>query len=127
MLKSLEFHNYTNLEGESGDQMSQGYCYLIIPDNDIPKKSRSRIDVIVENSFLGSGFKISEEDLELRELGFGELLGNKQSGHVDTIGLSLYFSMLKEALKTDAPKDKTVIIKLLIPAYLPEKLSSINK
>ena len=28
--------------------------------------------------------------------------------------------MLKEALKTDAPKDKTVIIKLLIPAYLPE-------
>ena len=94
--------------------------------NDIPKKSRSRIDVIVENSFLGSGFKISEEDLELR--GAGELLGNKQSGHVDTIGLSLYFSMLKEALKTDAPKDKTVIIKLLIPAYLPESfLPSTNE
>ena len=114
------------LRGRIGRSNVQGYCYLIIPDNDIPKKSRSRIDVIVENSFLGSGFKISEEDLELR--GAGELLGNKQSGHVDTIGLSLYFSMLKEALKTDAPKDKTVIIKLLIPAYLPESfLPSTNE
>ena len=54
------------LRGRIGRSNVQGYCYLIIPDNDIPKKSRSRIDVIVENSFLGSGFKISEEDLELR-------------------------------------------------------------
>ena len=56
------------LRGRIGRSNVQGYCYLIIPDNDIPKKSRSRIDVIVENSFLGSGFKISEEDLELRGL-----------------------------------------------------------
>ena len=114
------------LRGRIGRSNIQGYCYLMIPDNDIPKKSRSRIDILVENSFLGSGFKISEEDLELR--GAGELLGNKQSGHVDTIGLSLYFSMLKDALKTDVPKDKTVIIKLLIPAYLPESfLPSTNE
>ena len=37
---------------------------------------------------------IAQEDLEIR--GGGEMLGERQSGHVDNIGLSLYLSMLKE-------------------------------
>ena len=47
---------------------------------------------------MGSGFFIAQEDLEIR--GGGEILGEKQSGHINTIGMSLYLSMLKNAINT---------------------------
>jgi len=55
------------------------------------------LDSIIRLSDLGSGFFIAQEDLELR--GGGEILGEKQSGHVDAIGISLYLSMLKDSIE----------------------------
>ena len=70
-----------------------------LPSPNIGNKSKSRLKSFVDNSHLGAGFNIAEEDLEIR--GAGEILGIKQSGHIDTIGMSLYMSMLKTALNND--------------------------
>jgi transcription-repair coupling factor (superfamily II helicase) len=85
------------LRGRVGRSSKQGYCYFLIPTPDIPKSSRERLDSIIRLSDLGSGFFIAQEDLELR--GGGEILGEKQSGHVDAIGISLYLSMLKDSIE----------------------------
>ena len=50
---------------------------------------------------------IAQEDLEIR--GGGEMLGEKQSGHVDNIGLSLYLSMLKESIDSQRSNTKLSI------------------
>ena len=85
------------LRGRVGRSSKQGYCYFLIPTPDIPKSSKERLDSIIRLSDLGSGFFIAQEDLELR--GGGEILGDKQSGHVDAIGISLYLSMLKDSIE----------------------------
>ena len=87
------------LRGRIGRSSKQGYCYVLIPSSDINNKSKSRLQSFLNNSHLGAGFNIAHEDLEIR--GAGEMLGVKQSGHIDTIGMSLYMSMLKTALNND--------------------------
>ena len=47
---------------------------------------------------LGSGFKIAMKDLEIR--GAGNLLGERQHGHMAAVGYDLYCKMLNEAVKT---------------------------
>ena len=90
------------LRGRIGRSDRQAYCYFLIPDIEIPKISRTRLDSIMENSNLGEGFMIAQEDLEIR--GGGEMLGEKQSGHVNNVGMSLYLSMLNKAINTSTLK-----------------------
>tara|TARA_B100001109_G_scaffold243196_1_gene228797 strand:+ start:2717 stop:6004 length:3288 start_codon:yes stop_codon:yes gene_type:complete len=97
------------LRGRVGRSDKQGYCYFLIPDMEIPKISRARLDSIIKNSNLGEGFMIAQEDLEIR--GGGEMLGDKQSGHIDTVGISLYLSMLKEAINKAKNDDEYTYIK----------------
>ena len=85
------------LRGRVGRSDKQGYCYFLIPTMDIPKISRNRLDAVIKHSKLGEGFLIAQEDLEIR--GGGEMLGDKQSGHINDVGISLYLSMLKDAIK----------------------------
>ena len=108
------------LRGRIGRSSKQGYCYALIPSTNISNKSKSRLKSFVDNSHLGAGFSIAEEDLEIR--GAGEILGIKQSGHIDTIGISLYMSMLKTALNNDEKNiEKSCEIKLSITSLIPEK------
>ena len=87
------------LRGRIGRSYKQAYCYFLIPDIEIPKISKTRLDSIIRNSNLGEGFLIAQEDLEIR--GGGEMLGDKQSGHINSVGMSLYLSMLKKAIETN--------------------------
>ena len=108
----IDSHNFGlsqlhQLRGRVGRSHIQGYCYYLIPTLEIPKISRSRLDSVIRHSKLGEGFLIAEEDLEIR--GGGEILGDKQSGHIDNIGLSLYLSMLKECI--DRLKSNKQVIK----------------
>ena len=90
------------LRGRVGRSEKQGYCYFLVPTMEIPKLSLNRLNSIIKHKNLGEGFLIAQEDLELR--GGGEMLGDKQSGHVDNVGMSLYLSMLKTALKNTDEK-----------------------
>ena len=108
------------LRGRIGRSSRQGYCYVLIPSPEINNKSKSRLQSFVSNSHLGAGFNIAEEDLEIR--GAGEILGIKQSGHIDTIGMSLYMSMLKTALNNDyLETNKSCEVKLSITSLIPEE------
>lgn len=84
------------LRGRVGRSERQGFCYLIVPKG-LKGRARERISAIKTYSELGSGFKISLKDLEIR--GAGEILGREQHGHIATIGYKLYLKILNEAIK----------------------------
>ena len=97
----IDAHNFGlsqlhQLRGRVGRSMRQAYCYLLIPTPDLKKAPKAKLDSLVKYSDLGSGYFIAQEDLEIR--GAGDFLGVKQSGHIEAIGLSMYLSMLKNAV-----------------------------
>ena len=56
-----------------------------------------RLSAIKESQALGSGFILSNRDLEIR--GAGDILGKEQSGAINSVGYGLYTQMLKEAVR----------------------------
>ena len=84
------------LRGRVGRSSKQAYCYYLIPDKHIPKHADNRLEALSRHSALGAGYFIAQEDLELR--GAGQFLGEKQSGHIEEIGLTLYLSILKDCI-----------------------------
>lgn len=112
------------LRGRVGRSKTRAFCYLLLPkDKKIEKEAQERLKIIQDNSALGSGILIAQHDLELR--GAGNILGDDQSGHVNTVGYELYMDLLNEALAeakgeplTD--KDLDPEINLRIPALIPD-------
>lgn len=85
------------LKGRVGRSARRGYCYLFIRNfNNLSKLSKKRIQIIEQLSDLGSGFKISSYDLQLR--GAGDILGAEQSGFIVNIGYELYIQLIEEAV-----------------------------
>jgi len=84
------------LRGRVGRSIRQAYCYFLIPSFDIKRNPKEKLESLVKYSELGSGYFIAQEDLEIR--GAGDFLGIKQSGHIEAIGLTMYLSMLKDAI-----------------------------
>ena len=56
-----------------------------------------RLEAIEAAGELGVGFTLATHDMEIR--GAGELLGEDQSGQIESIGFSLYMDMLDRAVK----------------------------
>ncbi|MEO0293669.1 MAG: transcription-repair coupling factor [candidate division WOR-3 bacterium] len=115
------------LRGRVGRSFRQGFCYLIVPKG-LSGKARDRISTIKTYSDLGSGFKISLKDLEIR--GAGEILGEEQHGHIATLGYELYLKLLKEAIRkvkgeevTERPEVEVILEgAFYIPKdYIPEE------
>lgn len=85
------------LRGRVGRSDAKGYCYIVVPlAQKLTPQANKRLEIIERFSKLGSGYQIATYDLEIR--GAGELLGKKQSGHVQTIGMGLYARLLEEAI-----------------------------
>lgn len=112
------------LRGRVGRSKTRAYCYLMMPRNrKLDKDQQERLKIIQENTALGSGIKIAQYDLELR--GSGNILGEEQSGHVNTVGYELYMDLLNEALaeaKGEIVEDMELDpeINLKIPALIPD-------
>jgi transcription-repair coupling factor (superfamily II helicase) len=112
------------LRGRVGRSKQRAYCYLILPrDRKIDKDAQERLKVIQENTALGSGIRIAQYDLELR--GAGNILGESQSGHINSVGYELYMDLLNEAvheLRGDPMDDAELDpeINLRVPAMIPE-------
>lgn len=83
------------LRGRVGRSHHQAYCYLITPENPSPD-AKKRLEAICLINELGSGVNLAMHDLEIR--GAGEILGDRQSGDIKGVGLSLYTQMLKKAV-----------------------------
>lgn len=113
------------LRGRVGRSKTRAYCYLLMPkDKKLDQTQQERLKIIQENTALGSGFKIAQYDLELR--GAGNILGDEQSGHVNSVGYELYMDLLNEAIadaKGEAHEDLELDpeINLRIPAMIPDK------
>lgn len=113
------------LRGRVGRSHHQAYAYLLTPKYaNISKDANARLEAIVNAEELGSGFILATQDLEIR--GSGSLLGEEQSGEIESIGFSLYIKMLEKAVKAikagklpDATIDKKVEVKIAASALLP--------
>lgn len=113
------------LRGRVGRSKQRAYCYLVMPRSKVlDKAAEERLKVIQENTALGSGIKIAQYDLEMR--GSGNILGEDQSGHINSVGYELYMDLLKEALAAARGEDVDDIeldpeINLKIPALIPDQ------
>ncbi len=85
------------LRGRVGRSHHQAYAYLLFPtDANLGKDAVKRLEAIEESGELGAGYMLATHDLEIR--GAGEILGDDQSGQIQTIGYSLYTRLLKRAI-----------------------------
>ena len=116
------------LRGRVGRSHHQAYAYLLTPPpKAMTRDAQRRLEAIENASDLGAGFVLASQDLEIR--GAGELLGEEQHGHMETIGFTLYMEMLEqtvEALRrgeqpdTETPLSGGPEINLRVPALIPE-------
>ena len=116
------------LRGRVGRSHHQAYAYLLTPPpKAMTKDAVKRLEAIAALEDLGAGFALATHDLEIR--GAGELLGDDQTGQIQTIGFTLYMDMLEQAvealkqgkeLSLDALTSKQTEVELRIPALLPD-------
>ena len=137
------------LRGRIGRGNKKAYCYLLAPswilnkreedfnpeDFYYPKKkskpsyaeAQKRLSALLEFSELGSGFKLALRDLEIR--GGGDLLGIRQHGYVNAVGLSLYCDLVANEVKKlrgePIVRKMYATVNLGIPAFIaPDYLPS---
>ena len=114
------------IKGRVGRSDRVAYAYLLIPQKkQLSEISAKRLEAIKEFASLGSGYKIAMRDLTIR--GAGDLLGPKQSGFIDNVGLDLYLAMLNKAIKTqkgEVSNDVEVVkapVNIQLESYIPEE------
>ncbi|EPP6741768.1 transcription-repair coupling factor, partial [Cronobacter dublinensis] len=116
------------LRGRVGRSHHQAYAWLLTPPpKAMTTDAQKRLEAIASLEDLGAGFALATHDLEIR--GAGELLGEDQSGQMETIGFSLYMELLEnavDALKAgrepsleDLTSQQTEV-ELRMPSLLPE-------
>ncbi len=137
------------LRGRIGREKQKAYCYLFYPGwmktgaerlkqkaqllksraegNDEPapisEDAVKRLSALEEFTELGSGFRLAMRDLEIR--GAGELLGLRQHGFINSIGLEMYIKLLNgeidrikgRAGAAELPEPK---MDVLVQAFIPE-------
>ncbi|AFB29199.1 transcription-repair coupling factor [Rickettsia rickettsii] len=85
------------LRGRIGRGKMRGYVYLTVASHKKMTSHSLRCLEIIQNSCaLGSGFTIASRDMDLR--GFGNLIGEEQSGQIKEVGTELYQEMLEEQI-----------------------------
>lgn len=110
------------LRGRVGRSNRIAYSYLMYKkDKVLDEVAEKRLQTIKDFTEFGSGFKIAMRDLEIR--GAGNLLGEQQHGHMDTVGYDMYCRLLDEAVRELSGEiieeiiETTIDIK--ISAYIP--------
>jgi transcription-repair coupling factor (superfamily II helicase) len=85
------------LRGRVGRSHHRAYAYLVTPDKrSMTRDAHKRLEAIASLEELGAGFTLATHDLEIR--GAGELLGDEQSGEIQSVGFSLYSELLARAV-----------------------------
>ena len=110
------------LRGRVGRSNRMAYAFLMYNRNKmLTEVAEKRLGAIRDFTELGSGVKIAMRDLEIR--GTGNLLGAKQSGHMEAVGYDLYCKMLNQAIETlkgnEVNDDFETKVDLVCDAYVP--------
>ncbi|WP_192458648.1 transcription-repair coupling factor [Musicola keenii] len=116
------------LRGRVGRSHHQAYAYLLTPNpKTMSADAHKRLEAIASLEDLGAGFALATHDLEIR--GAGELLGEDQSGQMESVGFSLYMELLESAVESlkagREPSLEDLIssqteVELRLPALLPD-------
>ena len=69
---------------------------FVTPEKQLTEQASKRLKSIKEFTQLGSGYKIAMRDLTIR--GAGDMLGPKQAGFIDSVGLDMYLDLLSQAI-----------------------------
>ncbi len=111
------------IRGRVGRFKEEAFAYLLVPKGAmLSADAQRRLQVIMEFSEPGSGFRIASNDLDIR--GAGNLLGLSQSGQVSAVGYELYTELMEKTiqeLKGEHVMEEEVKpeINLGIPAFIP--------
>ncbi len=85
------------IKGRVGRSDKLAYCYFLYDSYEaMTEDGRKRLNALKQFTELGSGFKIANQDLLIR--GAGNILGQEQAGHIDTIGYETYNKLLKDVI-----------------------------
>ncbi len=85
------------LRGRIGRADKQAYAYVTFPPlKPLMGAAQKRLNVLKSLDTLGAGFQIASYDMDIR--GYGNLLGEEQSGHIKEVGVELFQQMLQEAV-----------------------------
>lgn len=117
------------LRGRVGRARHQAYAYFLIPEKDfITKQARQRLEALASSDYIGSGFNLASQDLDMR--GAGEILGEQQSGIIQGIGLTLYMELLHKTIQANQKEganqnptlsETTTSLDLQISAFFPQE------
>jgi transcription-repair coupling factor (superfamily II helicase) len=115
------------LRGRVGRSSRLAYAYLMYRrDKVLREEAEKRLQTIREFTEFGAGFKIAMRDLEIR--GAGNLLGQQQHGHMDSVGYDMYCKLLAEAvgeLRGESPREThETNIDISVDAFIPSRLIS---
>ena len=112
------------LKGRVGRSNRRAFAYLTYkPMKSLNETAVKRLQAIREFTEFGSGFKIAMRDLEIR--GAGNILGDQQHGHMDSVGYDMYCKLLAESVDELAgrPQEEiwSPVLDISVEAYIPPK------
>ena len=92
--------------GRVGRSLEQAYAYFFF--DTLSENAVLRLDALRDSQSLGSGFLLSNRDLEIR--GAGDILGKNQSGTINSVGYGLYTQMLSEAIEKIKAREQRITL-----------------
>lgn len=111
------------LRGRVGRSNVKAYCYLLVNDPArLTPEAKRRLEVVLQHTELGAGLQVAQHDLDIR--GAGSLLGDNQSGHIESIGFELYTELLEEAIRDIRGEAQEEVyepdVKVPVATYIPD-------
>ena len=113
------------IRGRVGRSNREAFAYFLLNEHkELKNKALERIEALQENESLLSGFSLAMRDLEIR--GAGELLGEKQSGAIDLVGLTLFSKMIENSIKLlkgeEIIDQSEIDIDIGVYGFIPEEI-----
>jgi transcription-repair coupling factor (superfamily II helicase) len=113
------------MRGRVGRGKVRAYAYLLLPEGRLPsEQAQRRLEILHRLDSLGAGFSVASHDMDMR--GFGNLLGDEQSGHVREVGVELYQDMLRDAIEELKAREKGEERTTSESSFMPELHLGVN-
>lgn len=113
------------IRGRVGRSKIRAYAYLITKETRLSDSAKKRLEVLQSLDYSGAGLAVATHDMDIR--GYGNLVGEEQSGHVKEVGIELYQAMLSDAVdsisfnNTGEDNDWSPVLNVGIPVQLPNE------